>query len=142
MPHARMFPGIFLLALTACSPSSGTAVSGTVKEKSQPLANAVVTFLPTGDTFGQGGHGVTDAEGKYTITGTRGEKGIAPGEYKVTVSLRLRPDGSLPDPNTPPIESDATERLLPEYWDRDRTKLKANVDTAGGTHDFTVERVK
>ena len=131
---------LLLVLLAGCGGGPTVVpVTGTVRLKDRPLAHAVVNFIPVGESEGQGGHGSTDAEGRYVLTGTRGENGIPPGEYKVTISLRLRPDGSLPEPNVPPIESDATERLLPQYWDRDLTRLQATVAKDAATHDFLVE---
>lgn len=132
-----------LLAVAAgCSSSDSVPVGGTVKLDGEPLAGAVVTFAPAdAATTGLGGSGTTDAAGKYAIAGARGEKGLAPGEYVVGVSYRRRPDGTAPDPNVPPMESDAVEKL-PQYSDARQSKLKATVAKDKATHDFPLTKKK
>jgi hypothetical protein len=134
---------ILCLTLAGCLGSDGgvLSVTGTVTQNDKPLPGAVVDFIATGATPGLGGYATTGADGTYTIVGKRGEKGLAPGSYKVTVSLRLRPDGSPADPNTSPIESDATERLPPIYSDAKATTLTAQVDKDARVHDFKVEAI-
>ncbi len=102
-------------------------VAGAVTVNDQPAANAVVTFRPDGDTKGNGGAGTTDAAGLYEILTPQGKKGLLPGKYKVTVSRRLNPDGSPPDPKEMPIESKARESLPPKYADAAKTELTATV---------------
>jgi hypothetical protein len=98
-------------------------VSGNITIDGAVGGNALVTFLPQGKTGGFGGSGTTDSTGHYTLVGSRGEKGLPAGQYKVTVSRRLNPDGSPPDPNTPPIESNAFETLPDKYTNPDKTQL-------------------
>jgi hypothetical protein len=130
-----------LLAVAGCSSSGEVAVSGTVKLGGEALEGAEVTFHPADQkTPGLGGHGRTDASGRYTITGKRGEKGLAPGEYVVTVSWRRNPDGSAPDPNVPPIDSKAVEKLPPHYTDREKSKLRATVSKDHPVHDFELTK--
>src|SRR5262249_49904716 len=104
----RMLGGLLVLCLglAGCG-GDEIRVTGTVKQTDgTPLSGALVTFYPASQTTpGLGGSGQTGAGGQYVITGNRGEKGLAPGEYTITISRRLRPDGSPPDPNVPPIES-------------------------------------
>jgi hypothetical protein len=109
--------------------SSGDAVPiiGNIKVNGEIAPNAIVKLIPQGNTPGQGGGGATDSTGRYEVTTPQGKKGLPPGQYKVTVSRRLNPDGSPPDPNVPPIESQAVETLPPEYSDLARTKLSLNI---------------
>jgi hypothetical protein len=131
----------FLAALTfglaGCSSSNVVSVTGTVTLDGAALPGAVVTFRPADQkTTGLGGSGTTDANGKFVVTGARGEKGLAPGEYAVIISKRLRPDGSAPDPNVPPMESDAVEKLPPRYSDQQQTVLRATVAKDKAAHEF------
>lgn len=120
-----------LLAATGCGDKGDTdglvPVAGTILVDDQPAANAAVAFFPTGDTKGNGGIGATDANGRYEITTPQGKKGLVPGKYKVTVSRRLNADGSLPDPNIPPIESRAIETLPTKYHDKEKTELNVTI---------------
>lgn len=117
-------------------------VSGTVTLDGQPLARAKISFIPTGDTKGQGGEGVTGENGTYKLTTYRGGTGAVPGNYKVIISKRLMPDGSeVPlDDKTPPIESPAREILPPTYSNQQTSKLTATVPATGGTVDFPLTK--
>jgi hypothetical protein len=129
------------LGLAGCGAASGRVpVSGTVTLDSQPLADALVAFYPGEGTAGLGGHGRTGADGKYTLTPSRGSGGLDPGAYTVTVSLLLRPDGTPLPVGTPPIGADATERLPPIYSSRTDTTLKANVTRETMTYDFALRK--
>lgn len=136
----------FAMALLSCSVGckgkSEGAVTGTVTLNDKPLANALVRFIPQGDTQGLGGTARTDANGKYTLDNPRGGKEINPGVYKVVISKSLRPDGSEPDPNKPPIESDARETLPANYSNEVSTTLTATVGADKKSHDFPLTSVK
>jgi hypothetical protein len=114
-------------------------VAGTVTLDGQPLGNATLFFMPQGETKGNGGGGTTDAAGKYQANSVRGEKGLHPGSYKVTVSRRLMPDGKPPPPDDKPMESPARESLPGQYSDQGQTTLTANVAAGGGPIDFALK---
>jgi hypothetical protein len=137
--HWRLVLVWVLWAALGCGASSDVAVTGTVTLDGQPLTNALVTFYPEGKTPGLGGNGRTGADGKYTLTPNRKGQGLAPGEYRVVISRRLNPDGSVADPNVPPIESKARETLPPIYSQRESSKLKANVSKDQTVYDFPLE---
>ncbi len=128
---------LFFLAGLGCGgPDGGIVVTGTVTQAGQPLPGAVVTFFPQGDTPGKGGSTATGPDGKYTLTQGPGGKGLQPGEYKVTISRFLRPDGSPPDPRAPSIMSDACETLPAKYSNPADTILKATVSKENSVHPF------
>jgi hypothetical protein len=137
----RAWAGLLLAGVLGCGGESAdaVAVSGTVTRDGNPLPDAVVTFHPEGATKGLGGSGRTGADGRYTLTPARGGKGIPPGDYTVVVSRPLRPDGSPPDPNVPPIESDARETLPAIYSNRDASTLRAKVSQEAKVHDFALK---
>jgi hypothetical protein len=117
-------------------------VTGTITVDGSPGAGAMVAFIPQAGTPGNGGTAIADKTGKFEITNPQGKKGLLPGQYKVTVSLRRNPDGSAPDPNVPPIEAQARETLPPKYSDRQKTELTATVTAEVKVHDFTVQTGK
>lgn len=128
-----------LFAAIAIGCGGELPVVGVVTQGEKPLPDAVVMFKPTGATPGLGGSGRTDGEGKFTITPARDGPALAPGEYKVVISRPLRKDGTPPDPNTPPIESDARETLPRHYTDLDATKLSATVSHESRSFTFALK---
>jgi hypothetical protein len=131
------------VGFAGCNGGSQVPVSGTVTLDEAPLAHAMVTFRPSSQkTEGLGGSGETGPDGKYVIVGARGEKGLAPGDYVVIISLRLRPDGSPADPNVPPMDSDAREKLPPQYSDPGASTLKATVSSDQAVHNFPLQLKK
>lgn len=134
--------GFFVLfSIVGCG-SSGpplTPVAGTIRQDGKAVAGARVRFFPTGDTKGNGGDGVTDANGAFEITAFKATtKGLPQGEYKVTISRLLRPDGSPPPPNVPLLESGASETIPEPFSNARDTPLKANVDGSAKPFDFTL----
>jgi hypothetical protein len=129
---------LLLLAALGCGKSDRVPVvpvSGTVTLNGEPLPGAAVTFIPAGETLGTGGSAVTAADGSYTLTSREG-RGLVPGEYRVTISRWLRPDGSPPPAEVAPIDSDARETLPERFSDRDQTILTATVSEGGAAIDF------
>ncbi|MGE0609329.1 MAG: carboxypeptidase-like regulatory domain-containing protein [Pirellulales bacterium] len=86
-----------LLLLAGCGDSGPklTKVQGKVLCDGQPLANALVTLLPTGSTDDdrRACTGTTSESGEYVLASSWGP-GAVPGEYKVTVSQMTKADGS------------------------------------------------
>jgi hypothetical protein len=115
-------------------------VSGAVSLNGKPVAGATVTFVPAGDTKGFGSKGKTDVDGKYSLTGNRGGAGAVPGNYKVTISKRVMPDGSEPDEDVPVMESPARETLPSKYSMGGQTTLTAIVPESGGAVDFKLAK--
>jgi len=139
MPSPRFLGVILAAGLLGCGASSGDVpVTGTVTLDEKPLADAVVTFYPVGNTAGLGGAGRTGPDGKYTLTPARGGGGLPPGEYTVVISRLLRPDGTPLPPGVPPIESDARETLPAAYSSRDASKLKRTVSKEAKSYDFAL----
>ena len=130
-----------LAALSGCGGSGSAAdpnmvlVAGNISVNDQPAGNALVSYLPAGDTKGNGGSGMSDSTGRYEILTPQGKNSLPPGKYKVTVSRPLNRDGSPPDPSVPPIESTARETLPPKYCDPLKTELSVTL-VAGDKRSF------
>jgi hypothetical protein len=123
-----LFAGVLAVGCGGSGGGEATVpVVGNIKVDGEPAPNAVIRLIPQGTTGGQGGGGATDSTGRYEVSTPQGKKGLPPGQYKVTVSRRLNPDGSPPDPNTPPIESKAIETLPAKYSDLTKTELSLNI---------------
>ena len=90
------FSKLFVVALLVCGMACMTGcgkdkdyrkVTGTVTMNGEPLADCVLTFTPVDSANGEGGGGMTDSTGAYTVTSARAENGgtgLKPGDYKVT----------------------------------------------------------
>jgi hypothetical protein len=114
-------------------------VSGTVTLDNKPLSGATVTFVPVGSTRGRGCYGGTDADGRYELMYDAKHKGAPSGEFAVTCSKFVMPDGSdFPrDSKVSPWESNAKELLPPCYSQDGMSELKATVPPDGGKNlDF------
>ena len=115
-------------------------VSGTVKLEGQPAPGVSVMFFPTGLTRGTSYYANTDPSGRYELQSSDGQKGAPVGEYKVTCSKYVMPDGSLfkSDGTQSPEMAGAKELLPPRYSDQLATELKATVPESGGTVNLDV----
>ena len=105
----------------------------------KPLESAVVSFIPTGQTLGQGGIAHTDANGQFKLaTQDMKRKGVPAGDYKVIISKPLNPDGTpfSASEEVGLMDSNARESLPPVYSDFERTTLVATVPPEGAKLDF------
>jgi hypothetical protein len=108
-------------------------VTGLVTLDGKPLAGALVTFVPQGETRGQGSFAHTDAAGKFELQTTDGQKGAVAGTYKVLVNKLVNPDGTdyVPTEEVSPMDSNAREILPPQYSSHERTRLTATIPSEG-----------
>ncbi|HEY7428712.1 MAG TPA: hypothetical protein VH682_31065 [Gemmataceae bacterium] len=109
-------------------------VQGKITAKGQPLENATVQFIPAGSTQGEGGMGVSDNDGNFTLIGSRaGAKGVVAGEYKVRVSRLLARDGTPLPADAKQADNPGCKESVPvPYASLEATPLKATVPEAGG----------
>jgi hypothetical protein len=123
------------------NPGALVPATGVVTVKGNPLASAVVTFLP--DT-GCPGVGETDEDGKFVLKSIS-FRGVTPGDYKVAVSYFATADGTpqgtaARDALVPSQDFVAAKELLPpHYSDFGRTTLRAKVSDEGGTFKFDLD---
>ncbi len=157
------FGALLALVVTGCGGGlSPIPVSGTVTHKGKPVEGATVTFVRgTGSlTNGEMAMGVTDASGRYELTSHFGPQtsgsGAVAGEYKVTVSKLVPPNGmtdaqykvltdaaarasergaALPPERRPPP---LAESLPPKYSSQTTTQLNAKVG-GGGEINFALD---
>ena len=81
-------PLVFVLFLGfggGCGGSDGSRVpvTGRVTLDGQPVPNLSLHLAPQGKTLGNGSLGVTDAEGRFTMTDVRGPIGAFVGQYLI-----------------------------------------------------------
>jgi hypothetical protein len=134
--------GLVCLVYSGCKDADHAdlvPVTGTVTLDGKDLANATVWFTPVGETKGQGGTGVTDASGKYTLQGPRGQAGVSAGDYKVVISKRVMPDGSPGPAGVGAEDSPARQTLPARFSDVQATELQARVAPGGAPIDFPLK---
>lgn len=151
--YSRVWSGILAGALSVSGCGGGSQgprlpnpvkVKGVVALDSQPLADAMVFFIPDGGKgMGNGASGITDSTGTFelvTLNGQAKKPGAIPGSYRVSISRLVGPDGKPVTPNAdvPPANLGAIESLPTRYSDILMTELKANVTSAGGDFDFKI----
>ncbi|MDR3633274.1 MAG: carboxypeptidase-like regulatory domain-containing protein [Isosphaeraceae bacterium] len=142
--QAAIWGAALLLGAAGCGGGQQSTVAlvpavGTVTIDGAPLPEAVVQFIPAGETRGQGGSGLTNAEGAYKAATPFGEPGLPTGEYKVVISKRALPTGT----GAAAAAGPDAEVLAPAYSDMAKTTLKARVPAGGeATNDFALRAVK
>lgn len=135
--YVALFPLCLLVGCDSGPPLY--PVTGTVTLEGKAQEGAVVRFVPQGNTPGHGGHAVTDNAGKFEMLAAPNDRrGLPAGSYKVVISRMRRPDGSKPDPNVPPIESDASEKIPAPYSSLRDTPLTATVGAEPTVVDFSL----
>ncbi len=142
MPSRSLALALALLAAGCSQGPKGPElrpVAGTVRWQGQPLAGALVRFIPSGDTPGGGGSAITDLAGGYALTDARGGKGVAAGEYKVVISKRVAPPGAPPATGKGEHDSPEKETLPEIYSHAQHTELTAEVGSEGRPIDFDLK---
>lgn len=142
MPRRSMLPTtLFLIGLLfaiGCSSGDQLAVAktnGIVLYKSKPVADADVTFTPTGGA-GKPAYGRTNAEGVYELSTYGTKDGAIVGEHLVTVVKQV-PKGGKVDPSNPYPEY---ESVLPaKYADPLKSPLKFEVTSGESQYDIELQ---
>lgn len=123
-PGLARFIAVALATLIGCSgskqPPLGT-VEGFVTIDGKPLAAAAVLFTPEGR--GRTSIGITDADGRYSLTYLRDIKGADVGRHTVRITTATDDNGGK-------------ERLPKRY--HTKSTLSASVDPGSNQHDFAL----
>ncbi len=148
--HGWAVLAVVVVALSGCGGGGPklTEVKGKVLCDGQPLANALVTLLPSGgDTEDdrRACTGTTSDSGEYVLASSWG-KGVVPGAYKVTVSQMTKADGSPLtamgeglDLTQMRMQPGAKEKLPGKYSSAADTTLTAEIGPSQDTPlDFAV----
>ena len=108
------------------------SVDGKLTVQGQPLGNTVVQFTPKEGTVGQGAIGMSDEQGKFTVTSSvKDDPGIPAGKYAVRLSRLVAIDGKV-------LPKDSVEADYPGAWESipapyftDSSPLEITVDKGG-----------
>jgi hypothetical protein len=126
---------VLAAALAGCGsgsrPEGIAAVSGRVSLGGEPLAGAIVTFVPV-QSGSSTSLGRTDDEGRFTLLYGGNVQGAQVGRHRVTITTfsRGNPDADPPRP--------ASAEKVPAQYNRDTT-LMADVVAGPNTIDFELE---
>ncbi len=121
-------------------------VSGKVTYQGKPFANGTLIFIPHGQTIGQGGSAQTNESGTYTMqtrwSNQKLREGLIPGQYKVSFSRFVKPDGSVwiapPNATEGPASSGAREELPMHLSSPAESKTIVEVSAAKTAYDIEV----
>jgi len=151
-----LFGMLVVVAVAGCGSSNPSTypVTGTVTHDGKPLAGANVGFSAT-DENTRGAIGVTDSEGKYSLTTFEQGDGAMAGTFKVTISKFDGPattvqladpsadiGGEMPADYKPEAARAAapSKNLVPQKYLRPQTTpLSFTVETGANSFDIVVE---
>lgn len=124
------FGGVLVLLLAigmiaGCGNDGLEKVTGVVTLDGQPLENAQIEFIPTGET-GSSAYGRTDSDGEFVLEFSGSSKGAMPGEYQVGISTY---DVADPDNNIP-----AKDEVVPKKYRGDGSELIRTVKEGEKNH--------
>lgn len=143
MTHSfSMRPVLYVALLTAswqfsgCNRGDGlerAPITGLLTVQGQPLPGALVQFIPSEGTPGQGAIGISDEQGKFTVISSRQQdEGVPPGEYSVRVSRLMNPDGSFVPPHAPEADFPDSRESIPPPYSSVASPLKVVISPDGG----------
>ncbi len=128
-----------MFCLAGCSGESGTRlvpVKGQVTVQGKPAGGAHLLFYPA-DGKSNPSEARSDPDGKFVVE-TVGKPGMAPGEYKVTISYLTNPDKTAYTPKPGDLDLEqlrmqgkVIESLPAKYSNLQMTELKIVVTEQG-----------
>jgi hypothetical protein len=114
-------------------------VKGKVTAEGEAVGNATVSFIPADGTKGEGGIGTTDADGNFTLTGSRrGDQGIVPGTYRVRISRFVDRDGTLLPSDHKQADFPHAVESVPAPFSSPDSTLEVTVPDKGGTVNIEI----
>jgi hypothetical protein len=137
VPLALLLGGLLLAAGCSRGPDL-VPVNGRVTLEGKPVKDMIVNFQPQGETAGNGALGMTDADGRFTLTDMRSAPGAHVGEYRVSFYPSL---GSKKQDEAADVASTGRGSSIPAiYIDPSQSPLRATVPQGGGTIDISLTK--
>jgi len=113
-------------------------VEGVVTINGKPEAGVVVTFTPMGTTSGQIAYGVSDESGKFFCEYSQGGVGCPVGQYGVTCSKMVTPDGN-PIPEGATAADVMAKDLIPARYRNYHNPFKVEQVGPTGLTNLTID---
>lgn len=120
------------------------SVDGVVTLDGKPVEHCKLAFFPDVQQFNPDRHGfgfaVTDAQGRFEVQHPQGDKGIWPGDYKVTFVLWVDSKGNpLPYDSKPSeVEGGVKNLFPPEYESLASTPERASIRRGENHLEFAI----
>jgi uncharacterized membrane protein len=128
---------VVLILISGCGRSASGRVSGVVTLDGKTLPNAAINFYPT--ESGSPAVGMTDANGRYELAISHSVKGVAPGNYKITIST-LRSEQETYESDTPKIIPAVPEYVAKKLTDPATTDLFKEVKSGRQEINFNLSK--
>jgi hypothetical protein len=113
-------------------------IEGVVTAENGPVSNAMVQFLPTDGTEGEGAIGQADGEGRFTVVSSRRrDAGIPPGKYRVRVTQMIDGDGTVLPGDALQADYPMSREGVPAPYSTMESPLEITISNQGG--DIAVE---
>jgi len=130
--------GFFVFA--GCSePSDETvAAGGVVQLDGKPVEGVTVSLVPQAGVLGQGGYGITDAEGKFVLSSSPETIGVMPGTYRVLLQKIRQKDGSPIPADTMAVDIAVVNQIPALYSNPDSSPISAVIPSPDG-QPMTIE---
>ena len=103
-------------------------VQGTVKLAGKPTPDVLIVLSPFGGTKGNGAWGKTDSSGAFKLMHLSNKEGVEPGEYVISFSYLVTPDGTPVPPNTSPTEVTSVQGIAPPWTESSSEALSQRVN--------------
>ena len=140
---------LFLL-VSGCGPKGSNLntqfVEGIITLDGAPCGNVSVTFVPKVEGTGERAGGVSNAEGRYTLSSASGDpgKGALEGDYAVLVAKTESVELKTPKmgPTGDPVTTEVKSVLHESYRNEQQTPLSATVVKGKNKLDFALESRK
>lgn len=131
-------PAWAALFLAASGCGSGLyQAGGRLTHKGKPVSSTVVIFQPD-DPGQRASRGLTDDDGRFSLTHSRSETGVLPGKHTVLLKYYVSAEEELGE--IKPKEPAAVRKLISgKYADVDKSPLKCEVSSNGQFFELEME---
>lgn len=108
------------------------SVDGKLTSQGNVLDNTVVQFTPKDGTAGEGAIGMSDEQGKFTVTSSRDDdSGIPPGKYRVRLSRLISMDGKVLPKGAVEADYPGAKESIPAPYNSDKSPIEVTVEKGG-----------